>query len=121
MASASRKKFLFGINHLSLCKNLQSITHFGRIFLMLLFAFLLPTAAFAFGGDTPVSDGLKYITNAMLGTTGITIATISIIAVGIMCKLGVFEWKRFVQVIVGIGVVFGAPAIVSGVVSLIHS
>ncbi|OGT63257.1 MAG: hypothetical protein A3E85_06095 [Gammaproteobacteria bacterium RIFCSPHIGHO2_12_FULL_45_12] len=49
----------------------------------LLFASSQP--AMARGGETPVSEGLRYITNAMYGATGVTVATISVMIVGLLC------------------------------------
>jgi type IV secretory pathway VirB2 component (pilin) len=73
------------------------------------------------GGDTPVSEGLQYLINSMYGTTGIVLATLAIIAVGLLCLLHVLEWKRLIQTIAGIGIIFGAGAIVSGITALIHT
>lgn len=95
-------------------KNLTTLIKFLSSILL-----LVPITAFAFGGDTPVSQGLSYVTSAMYGSTGIALATIAIIAIGVCCYFHVLEWKRFIQTIAGIAIVFGAPAIVSGVISLV--
>lgn len=80
---------------------------------------LLPTAAFAMGGDTPVSQGLKYVTDAMFGATGIILATISIIAVGVLCIFHYLEWKRLLQVVAGTAVIFGASGVVAAIQALV--
>jgi type IV secretory pathway VirB2 component (pilin) len=80
---------------------------------------LLPALAYADNGDTPISQGLSYVTGAMFGTTGITLATIAIIGVGLLCLFHVLQWTRFLQTIAGIAIVFGAGGIVSAVKALI--
>ena len=83
--------------------------------------FILPRLVFAAGGDTPVGEGLSYLINAMYGTTGIAIATLAIIAVGLLCLGHVLEWKRLIQTVIGVGIIFGAGAIVRGITSLVHN
>ncbi len=87
-----------------------------RILLLILVS---PSVALAAGGDTPVSQGLKYITDAMFGVTGITLATISIIAVGVLCIFHYLEWKRLLQVVAGTAVIFGASGIVAAIQALV--
>lgn len=79
---------------------------------------LLPTLAFA-AGDTPVSQGLGYFINAIYGTTGLSIATVAIIVVGLLCAGHYLEWKRLFQTIVGIGIMFGAGGIAAAIQMLI--
>jgi type IV secretion system protein VirB2 len=69
--------------------------------------------------DTPVNKGLGYITDALLGGTGITIATLAMMGTGLACLFHKMEWKFFGYTVAGIGIVFGAPAIVSAIVSLV--
>lgn len=85
----------------------------------LLVLFFIPSIAFA-DGETPVSEGLGYVLNAMYGETGITLATLAIMVVGLLCLNHRLEWKWLVVTISGIAIIFGAPAIVKGIVSLIH-
>lgn len=80
---------------------------------------VFPLAAFA-GGDTPVSDGLRYITNAMYGATGITIATISVMVVGLLCLGHFLKWSILGYTVIGISIIFGAGSIVTGIASLIR-
>ena len=80
---------------------------------------LLPSLVLA-NGDTPVSDGLSYITNAMYGATGIAIATIAVMVVGLLCLGHVLKWSALGFTIIGVSIIFGAGSIVSGVVSLIR-
>lgn len=83
------------------------------------YLFLLPLAAFA-NGETPVAGGLQYIINAMYGTTGVAIATISVMVTGLLCLGHVFRWTTFGYVVLGIAMIFGSGSIVSGIVSCIH-
>jgi len=73
------------------------------------------------GGETPVSDGLKYITNAMYGATGVAVATISIMIVGLLCLGHFLKWSTLGFTIMGISIMFGAGSIVRGITSLIHA
>lgn len=83
--------------------------------------FILPRIVFADSGETPVSEGLGYLLDAMFGTTGIVIATLAIIVVGLLCLGHYLEWKRLLQTVSGVGIVFGASAIVKGITSLVHN
>src|SRR5438128_2606852 len=82
--------------------------------------FFLPTIVFA-SGETPVSDGLAYITNAMSGATGVAIATISVMIVGLLCLGHFLKWSILGYTVIGISIIFGAESIVNGIVSLVHS
>ena len=77
-----------------------------------------PAIAFA-NGDTPVSQGLQYVTNAMYGATGITIATISVMIVGLLCLGHFIKWSVLGYTIMGISIIFGAGSIVNGIMSLV--
>lgn len=81
---------------------------------------LCPALVFA-NGETPVSDGLQYITNALYGATGIAIATISVMVVGLLCLIHFLRWVTLGYTIIGISMIFGAGAIVKGITSLIHN
>lgn len=85
-----------------------------------LMVLLLPIAAFAMGGETPVSEGLSYITDAMYGATGIGIATISVMVVGLLCLSHYLKWSVLGYTIIGISIIFGAGSIVNGITSLIY-
>lgn len=73
------------------------------------------------GGETPVSDGLRYITNAMYGATGITIATISVMVVGVLCLIHLLRWTALAYTIIGMSLIFGAGSVVNGITSLVHN
>lgn len=82
------------------------------------FSFIISSAALA-GGETPVSEGLHYITNAMYGATGVTIATISVMIVGLLCLGHFVKWSALGFTIMGISIIFGAGSIVRGILSLV--
>lgn len=88
-----------------------------------LFAYLLlmtaSQAALA-SGNTPVSDGLQYITNAMYGATGMALATIAVMFVGLLCLAHMLKWQTLGYTIVGISLIFGAGSIVNNIVSLVR-
>lgn len=71
-------------------------------------------------GDTPVGSGLSYITDALLGGTGMTIATLAMMGTGLACLFHKLEWKFFGYTVAAIGIIFGAPAIVNSIVSLVR-
>ena len=71
------------------------------------------------GGETPVSQGLQYITNAMYGATGVAIATISVMIVGVLCLSHFLKWSVLGYTIMGISIIFGAGSIVQGILSLV--
>lgn len=97
---------------------MPKITHYFIKYLTPTVAALIPIAACA-SGNTPVSEGLGYITTAMFGSTGIILATLAIMAVGLMCLFHVLEWKRLIQTVAGIAIIFGASGIVSGIQTLV--
>lgn len=82
-------------------------------------AIIFPSIVLA-SGETPVSDGLQYITQAMYGATGIMIATISIMIVGLLCLSHFLKWSILGYTIMGISIIFGAGSIVDGITSLIR-
>lgn len=97
---------------------IQTFNNFLIKITLVFFAFC--TMAFA-GGETPVSEGLRYITNAMYGATGVAIATISVMVVGLLCLGHFLKWSVLGYTIIGISIIFGAGSIVSGITSLVHN
>ncbi len=88
-------------------------------FLIIIFPFIFFSSAWAFGGDTPVSQGLNYVIDAIYGTTGLAIATVAIIGMGLLCAGHYLEWKRFLQTLVGIAIMFGAGGVARALHALI--
>lgn len=91
----------------------------NKLFMMSYIA-LLPSVSFA-SGETPVGEGLGYIMNAMYGATGVAIATLSVMIVGLLCLGHVLKWSSLAYTIMGISIIFGASAIVKGILSLVHN
>ena|SRR3990167_7335189 len=72
-------------------------------------------------GETPVSEGLRYVTDAMYGATGVTVATISVMIVGLLCLGHFLKWSTLGFTITGISIIFGAGSIVRGILSLVRN
>jgi len=92
----------------------------NKIFCFFIILFLFPLAVMA-NGETPVSDGLSYIITAMYGATGITLATISVMIVGLLCLFHMLRWSVLGYTLIGISIIFGAGGIVAGITSLIQN
>lgn len=104
------------------CLNRFALNKFNNKFLTklsLLILYFISDLAYA-GGETPVSLGLRYITNAMYGATGIAIATISVMVVGLLCLTHFLRWTMLGYTIIGISIIFGASSIVNGITSLVR-
>lgn len=89
--------------------------------ILFLFISMLSSRLAIAGGETPVGDGLRYITSAMYGSTGIAIATISVMIVGLLCLGHYLKWSVLGYTIMGISIIFGAGSIVNGITSLVHN
>jgi len=88
-------------------------------YLILILCLITTNVVFA-NGETPVSQGLQYITNAMYGATGVTVATISVMIVGLLCLTHFLKWSILGYTIMGISIIFGSGSIVNGIVSLVR-
>lgn len=89
--------------------------------IFILFSYLFASYSFAYGGETPVSQGLGYITTALYGETGIMIATVAVMIIGLLCLFHFLKWVVLAYTIVGISIIFGAGAIVTGITSLVSN
>ena len=86
----------------------------------MIFLVLVSVSSLVFAsGETPVSKGLGYITNAMYGATGVAIATISVMIVGLLCLSHFLKWSVLGYTIMGISIIFGAGSIVQGILTLV--
>ncbi len=89
--------------------------------IILFFIYLIPAITFAFGGgETPVGNGIGYIIDALTGTTGKAIATLSVMCVGLACLGHYVKWTIFFVVIVGVAIIFGAQLIVEGITQYVR-
>lgn len=81
---------------------------------------LIPLAVYAADDDSPISEGASWVIQTMYGATGITIATLATIGVGLLCLAHILEWKRLLQTIVGMCIIFGAGPLVTAITSRVH-
>jgi type IV secretory pathway VirB2 component (pilin) len=83
---------------------------------------LLENYAYAQSSESPVGQGLGYIVNAFIyGTDGTVLAVIAFAGSGIAALYHKIHWSVFVGVVAAISIIFGAPAIVSGIKSLVSA
>jgi type IV secretory pathway VirB2 component (pilin) len=69
--------------------------------------------AFAVNSDDPLGDRLCAILGIMMGPTAKAIATIAVIFVAIGLFAGRMTWLTVIPIIIGIIVIFSAPALVA--------
>jgi len=101
--------------------NLKSLINKNINWITMLVLYLAPKIAFAQSSESPVGQGLSYITNALYGTDGVVICTIAIMGVGLLCLAHKLEWTFFIKTVAGVALLFGAGEIVSGIQSLVHN
>ena len=69
-------------------------------------------------GSSPLLAALEWIQGTLLGNLATTAAVIAVAVFGYMMLTGRIDWRRGITVIIGIFVIFGAVAIVSGIRTL---
>ncbi len=72
---------------------------------------LLPEVALA-APSNPIADVMCNVVDWFDGPVGGAIATLAIIVIGIGALMGKVSWGMAIIVGIGVGVIFGAPAIV---------
>lgn len=81
-----------------------------------------PNIAFAqanaFG---PIQTALQMIIDFVTGPFGRSVAVIAVIGLGLLALAGRISWMACGMVVIGIGLVFGAPAIVDQMISSVGS
>ena len=85
---------------------------------------LLPTAAHAQangGAFAPLEAAVQMIVDFVTGPFGRSLAIIAVIALGFMAFAGRLSWLTAGAVVIGIGLVFGAPAIVDSLIGTVGS
>lgn len=75
---------------------------------------LLQASAFAFG-ESPVSGGLSWVLDELMGTTGVALASLGLGGMGLLCVYGYLEFTRLLQTAAGIALLFGAKTIVTAI------
>ncbi|KTR84634.1 type VI secretion protein [Novosphingobium barchaimii] len=94
-----------------------------RIFLALTALFALPQAALAQtvtrdpAGSGPIVAALGWLQGTLLGNVATAVAVMAVAAVGFMMLTGRMNWRFGATVIIGVFILFGAGAIVSGIQS----
>jgi len=81
-------------------------------FFMFALAILVATAPEFASAFTGVDSSMCTIANALSGTTARALGTLAIIFLGIGAFFGKVNWGLAVMVVVGIGAMFGATALV---------
>ena len=69
---------------------------------------LAQTAAFQ-----PLNNVARQILSGLQGPLAVSIGTITVIAVGLMCMSGRVPWSWLISACIGFALIFGAPSIVA--------
>jgi len=76
------------------------------------------SAAFAQGADPagsgPINNALLWLQGTLLGTVATTIAVMAVAGIGFGMLTGRMNWRFGATVIIGIFIIFGSTALVSG-------
>ncbi|MDJ0978604.1 MAG: TrbC/VirB2 family protein [Erythrobacter sp.] len=86
--------------------------------LVLLLAFIAPSAAMAqagTGGGNPLVDALSWMQSILLGPIATSLAVMAVAGVGFMMLTGRMNWRYGGTVIVGVFIIFGAPRLVNSI------
>ncbi|RTM10860.1 MAG: VIRB2 type IV secretion [Hyphomicrobiales bacterium] len=96
-----------------------------RVFLLLVVAVLAITAAEpalaqqTSGAFAPLETAVQMIVDFITGPFGRLLAIIAVIGLGFLAFAGRLSWFTAGAVVIGIGLVFGAPAIVDQMISAV--
>lgn len=100
---------------------MNSLFRLPARFAALITLLLMPSVAFAQGGDPqgsgPVVAALAWLQGTLLGTVATTVAVMAVAAIGFMMLTGRMNWRFGATVIVGVFILFGAASIVAGIQS----
>lgn len=66
-------------------------------------------------GSGPIAAAVNWVLAVMTGPIAISVGVIAVAFVGFMMLTGRLNWKYGLTVLVGLFIVFGAPAIVAGI------
>jgi type IV secretion system protein VirB2 len=76
------------------------------------------TAAFAQNADPagsgPINNALLWLQGTLMGTVATTVAVMAVAGIGFGMLTGRMNWRFGATVIIGIFIIFGATALVSG-------
>jgi type IV secretory pathway VirB2 component (pilin) len=90
----------------------EKMTHFALAVVAAYTFMLMPTAALATAAANPLGDTLCNVVDWFQGPIGSGIATLAIIVIGVGALMGKVSWGMAIIVGLGVGIIFGAPAIV---------
>ena len=93
----------------------------ATVMMLLLLCFLAFVPDIAMATAEPWEAGATAILNILRGPLAISLATIAVVACGIAAISGKLSWDWAIKIIVGIVLIFGAPAIVTFVTTLVRS
>lgn len=90
---------------------------------VLISSLVLPEPAFAqtSGAFAPLETAVQMIVDFITGPFGRLLAIIAVIALGFLAFAGRLSWFTAGAVVLGIGLVFGAPAIVDEMIAAVGS
>jgi len=66
-------------------------------------------------GSGPIVAALSWLQGTLLGNVATAVAVMAVAAVGFMMLTGRLNWRFGATVIIGVFILFGAPAIVMGI------
>lgn len=93
------------------------------VFAMVVFVCLVlaePAFAKASGAFAPLETAVELIVDFITGPFGRLLAIIAVIALGFLAFAGRLSWFTAGAVVLGIGLVFGAPAIVDEMIAAVE-
>lgn len=108
------------VSHLPAARPVTQPVAFGSI----LFAGLVlaePAFAQSGGAFAPLETAVQMIVDFITGPFGRLLAIIAVIALGFLAFAGRLSWFTAGAVVLGIGLVFGAPAIVDQMIAAVGS
>lgn len=104
--------------HSPAARTVRQLIAFGAV----LFACLLlaePAFAQSTGAFAPLETAVQMIVDFITGPFGRLLAIIAVIALGFLAFAGRLSWFTAGAVVLGIGLVFGAPAIVDQMIAAV--
>ncbi|OQM73362.1 TrbC/VirB2 family protein [Manganibacter manganicus] len=97
----------------------QPVAFCGFLFIWLVLA--EPAFAQSGGAFAPLETAVQMIVDFITGPFGRLLAIIAVIALGFLAFAGRLSWFTAGAVVLGIGLVFGAPAIVDQMIAAVGS
>lgn len=108
------------VSHSPAVRPLTQPVAFGAI-LFICLALAEPAFAQSGGAFAPLETAVQMIVDFITGPFGRLLAIIAVIALGFLAFAGRLSWFTAGAVVLGIGLVFGAPAIVDQMIAAVGS